>query len=97
MSGTLSYAIGTGRAIVSTPYEYSLEVLSEGRGLIATDASPEALATLIDDVLANPQLKARLEEKALEQGKTMQWPQVGKEYVKILEELLHAKAKRTVF
>lgn len=97
VSGTLSYAIGVGRAIVSTPYEYSLEVLAQGRGLIATEADPKALATLIDDILANPELKAQLEKKALIQGKTMQWPQVGRDYVKILEDLLHVKAERKVF
>jgi len=97
VSGTLSYAIGVGRAIVSTPYEYSLEVLSQGRGLIAADASPKALAALIEDILKDPGLKARLEKSTSKQGETMQWPQVGKEYVKILEDLLYSKAERKVF
>jgi glycosyltransferase involved in cell wall biosynthesis len=52
VSGTLSYAIGCGRAIVSTPYDYSLEVLADGKGLISSEAEPSELAMLIDKVLS---------------------------------------------
>jgi len=97
VSGTLSYAIGCGRAIVSTPYDYALEVLADGRGLVASDAEPEELASLIDKILSNPQLKEQLEKKAGKLGKSMTWPQVGKRYVSILENIMHTKAKREVF
>lgn len=97
VSGTLSYAIGCGRAIVSTPYEYSLEVLSDGKGLIASSADPAELASLIDTILTNPKLKADLEEKASKLGKTMIWPNVGKSYVEVLENILRVKIERKVF
>jgi len=97
VSGALAYAIGCGRAIVSTPYDYSLEVLDNERGLIAPEASPEELASLIDKVLSNPQLKEELERKANKLGKTMAWPQVGKKYVDILENILLTGVERKVF
>lgn len=97
VSGTLSYAIGCGRAIVSTPYDYSLEVLSDGKGLIASAAEPAELASLIDMVLTNPKLKAGLEAKALKLGKTMIWPNVGKSYVEVLENIMRVKIERKVF
>lgn len=97
VSGTLSYAIGCGRAIVSTPYDYALEVLADGRGLIANDADPEELAFLIDRILSNPQLKDQLEKKADKLGKTMTWPQVGKRYVNIIENIMQTEAERKVF
>ncbi|MGI6424533.1 MAG: glycosyltransferase [Tepidanaerobacteraceae bacterium] len=97
VSGALAYAIGCGRAIVSTPYDYSLEVLDNERGLIASEASPGELASLIDKVLSNPQLKEELERKANKLGKTMAWPQVGKKYVDILENILLTGVERKFF
>ncbi|MCG0275295.1 MAG: glycosyltransferase family 4 protein [Thermosediminibacteraceae bacterium] len=94
VSGTLSYAIGCGRAIVSTPYEYSLEMLASGRGLVASDADPEELAQLIEKVLSDPVLKTQLEKKAAKLGKTMTWPQVAKSYLDIIEEILQPNYKR---
>ena len=97
VSGTLSYAIGCGRAIVSTPYDYALEVLAEGRGLVASDADPEELAQLIDKIFSNPKLKERLEQRAGKLGKTMSWPQVGKRYVDIIGNIMQLHAKSEVF
>ena len=54
VSGTLSFAIGCGRAIVSTPYDYSLELLANNRGLVASKADPNELAALIDSILSSP-------------------------------------------
>jgi len=97
VSGALSYAIGCGRAIVSTPYDYALEVLADGRGLIASDADPEELASLIDKILSNPKLKEQLEQKAAKLGRTMTWPQVGKKYVAIINNIMQLSAKSEVF
>lgn len=97
VSGTLSYAIGCGRAVVSTPYDYSMEVLAEGRGLVASESNPEEIAILIDRILSNPRLKALLEKKASKLGKTMQWPEVAKNYVNILQSILQVNAERRVY
>ncbi|MGI6485989.1 MAG: glycosyltransferase family 4 protein [Tepidanaerobacteraceae bacterium] len=97
VSGTLSYAIGCGRAIVSTPYDYSLEVLADGKGLISSEAEPSELAMLIDKVLSEPKLKAGLEAKAAKLGKTMVWPNVGKSYVETVENILNVNVERKVF
>jgi len=97
VSGTLSFAIGCGRAIVSTPYDYALEVLADGRGLIASNADSEELASLIDKILSDPQLKEQLEKNAGKLGKTMTWPQVGKKYVNIIKTILEPKVRSEVF
>jgi polysaccharide biosynthesis protein PslF len=53
-SGTLSYARGCGRAIISTPYVYAAEALAEGRGLLAEFDDPASIARCITLYLAVP-------------------------------------------
>lgn len=96
VSGTLSYAVGCGRAIVSTPYDYALEILADGRGLTASEPKPEELASLIDKILQDPKLQESLEKKAKALGETMTWPQVGQEYVNTIEDILHTRSARKV-
>jgi len=89
VSGTLTYAVGCGRAIVSTPYEYALEILGDGRGLIAQNSDdPKELAFLIEKIINDPALKQSLENKAQELGKKMSWNNVAKLYRSFLEELI---------
>ncbi|MGB4504733.1 MAG: glycosyltransferase family 4 protein [Syntrophaceticus sp.] len=88
VSGTLAYAVGCGRAIVSTPYEYALEILKGRRlGLVAPEASPEALSKLLDEVLSNQDLKMSLEKKAASFGETIKWPNVAARYVDLAREV----------
>jgi glycosyltransferase involved in cell wall biosynthesis len=80
VSGTLSYAMGAGRAIVSTPYIYATELLADGRGLLVPPASPVALAAGINDVLGDDALRARLGARAHAYSRDMIWSAVGAEY-----------------
>lgn len=83
-SGTLAYALGCGRAIVSTPYVYAGEALAEGRGLLAEFENPESIARCVTLYLSNPAFRAETEERALEYGRKMAWPQVGQQYAEAL-------------
>ncbi len=92
ISGTLAFALGCGRAIVSTPYTYALEMLSQGqRGLVAADATPEALAELLDRVLSEPGLKNLLENGAARLGEKIKWPYIAKQYASLAEGVLESK------
>jgi len=92
ISGTLAYALGCGRAIVSTPYLYALEMLSQGqRGLVAVDATTKALAELLDRVLSEPDLKLKLESRAAMLGAKIKWPSIAKQYATLAEGILKSK------
>ena len=88
VSGTLAFAVGCGRAIVSTPYSYAAEVLADGQGLLAAEAEPELLAELIKQILSNPELKSSLMKKAHELGETWNWPNIGKSYTNLINNIL---------
>jgi glycosyltransferase involved in cell wall biosynthesis len=97
VSGTLAYAAGYGRVIVSTPYSYAKEMLSEGRGLLAKFRDSESLANCIEYVFEHPEEKKEMERKTLEIGKTMMWKYVAEEYKDLFENILNQYAKKPVF
>jgi glycosyltransferase involved in cell wall biosynthesis len=91
VSGTMAFAMGCGRAIVSTSYAYAAEVLREGRGLLSLNPEPKELASLIIQILTNEKLKHNLQEKAYELGKTWSWPSVGKQYNLLFRKIVKNK------
>lgn len=88
VSGTLSFAIGCGRAIVSTSYAFASEMLQGGKGLLAENASPDELASLVRKILADKELKSSLQSKALELGQSWSWPNIGKQFTSLFNQLL---------
>jgi polysaccharide biosynthesis protein PslF len=79
-SGTLAYALGCGKAIVSTPYLYAAEALAEGRGLLAEARNAESLGGAIDQLLGNPGLRRYVESQAAGYGQAMAWAVVAAQY-----------------
>lgn len=88
VSGTMAFAMGCGRAIVSTSYAYAEEVLAGGRGLLAQEADPNELAELLNRVLSDEVLKNGLQQQAFELGKQWSWPCVGQQYTELFELIL---------
>jgi glycosyltransferase involved in cell wall biosynthesis len=85
VSGTLSYAMGAGRAIVSTPYTYAAELLADDRGLLVEPHSMTALAAALNRVLADDDLRASLGRRAYSYSRQMVWPAVGAHYRTVFE------------
>ena len=79
-SGALSYAVGAGCAIVSTPYAYAAELLDGGRGLLVPPGSPAAWADAIIGLLENAELRAALGRRAHEHSRAMVWSTVATQY-----------------
>jgi glycosyltransferase involved in cell wall biosynthesis len=89
VSGTLSYAMGAGKAIVSTPYTYAVERLANGRGILAAPGSTDALAAALTTVARDPRLRTALGRRAWEHSRTMVWPEVGAAYRRIFARAAH--------
>ncbi len=79
-SGTLSYAMGVGCAVISTPYWHATELLEEGRGKLFDFNNSEQLSSILIDLLDQPEILHEIQEKAKDYGKNMTWPKTGKKY-----------------
>ncbi len=93
VSGTLSYALGCGRAIISTPYLYARDALADGRGLLVPFRDPPAIAEAILRVLSDVALRAQLQRKAFAFGKLMRWPRVAAAYADLFRQVVGQGAR----
>ncbi len=96
VSGTLAYAVGCGRVVVSTPYRYARELLGNGRGMLAEFSDSDSLASCISNILQNPLLKKDMERKTLAVGQTMTWTKVAGKYAELVSKTIDATLKRGV-
>jgi glycosyltransferase involved in cell wall biosynthesis len=87
-SGTLAYAIGCGKAVVSTPYLYAQELLAHGRGLLVNFRDAPSIVGAICALLDDPEFRKSTEWCAYEFGRQMIWPHVAAEYGHLFSTLL---------
>jgi len=80
-SGTLSYAVGVGTAVLSTPYWHAQELLDDGRGELFDFNNSGQLSNMILELLDAPDKLQELRQNALSYGKMITWPRTGKQYV----------------
>ena len=73
-SGTLSYAVALGKAVVSTPYVHALELLGEDHGVLVPFGDSAAIAREISALLDDPERLAALQGRAYARGRAMIWP-----------------------
>jgi len=87
VSGTLAYAMGLGKAIVSTPYLYAEELLDNRRGFLAPFRDAKAIAGAIDALLDDPWMRRATERRAYRFGRQMTWPHVASAYGRVFREV----------
>jgi len=93
-SGTLAYAMGTGKAIISTPYWYATEMLAEGRGRIVPFRNPDAMAEQIIDVLDNDVDRHAMRKKAYTFTRTAIWKEVARNYLQVFSEVRQNRTRK---
>ncbi|UCE49153.1 MAG: glycosyltransferase [Phycisphaerales bacterium] len=79
-SGTLSFAVGVGKAVVSTPYWAATELLADGRGKLVSFGDSDETARAIIEILKNDSLFYSLRRQAYEYGRSRTWPKTGQKY-----------------
>jgi glycosyltransferase involved in cell wall biosynthesis len=87
-SGTLSYALSTGKAIVTTPFLQAEEVISNGAASECEFKDPGSIAESVNALLRDNQTHQRLGRAAYEYSRAMIWPNVAMSYVNVFYHAL---------
>jgi glycosyltransferase involved in cell wall biosynthesis len=93
-SGTLSYAVGVGKPVVSTPYVHATEILADGHGVLVPFGDVDAFAREIDQLLSSDRDRNRLAERAYARGRTMIWPRLAEATLAETEAAIAAVPRR---
>jgi glycosyltransferase involved in cell wall biosynthesis len=86
-SGALSYAMGAGAAVLSTPYWHARELLAEGRGALFPFGDSATLARTIISVLEAPAELRRVRAQGYDYTRGFTWPRIGSRYLALGETL----------
>ncbi len=86
VSGTLAYAVGTGKAVISTPYRHAVELLDEGRGVLVPFRDSAAIAQQVIELLGNESNRHAMRKRGYQLGRTMTWSRVAEQYLELFVE-----------
>jgi glycosyltransferase involved in cell wall biosynthesis len=81
VSGTLAYAMGAGKAIISTPYWHAAELLNDGRGALVPFENADALAAAAIELLDNDAARQAMRKRAYLYARHMVWNRVARSYM----------------
>jgi glycosyltransferase involved in cell wall biosynthesis len=84
-SGTLAYAFGAGKAVISTPYRHAVELLRDQRGVLVPFADPRAIARELSGLLGDEKRKNAMSDNAYKLGRTMVWSNTARHYMNSFE------------
>jgi glycosyltransferase involved in cell wall biosynthesis len=84
-SGTLAYAFGAGKAVISTPYWHAAELLRDERGVLVPFADPGAIARELSGLLRDAPRRKAMGDRAYKLGRAMVWSSTAGLYMGCFE------------
>src|SRR5207253_5607901 len=93
VSGTLAYALGAGKAIISTPYWHAIELLDDRRGALVPFQNPGAIAHKTVELLDTPAVRHTMRKRAYLFAREMVWKRVAQGY---MESFVRVRSDRMV-
>jgi len=81
VSGTLAYALGAGKAIISTPYWHAVELLGGGRGVLVPFDDSAAIAAASIRLLGDDATRNAMRKRAYLYARTMVWSKAAESYM----------------
>jgi glycosyltransferase involved in cell wall biosynthesis len=94
VSGTFSYGVGVGRAVVSTSFVQSNEVVTRSMGRLVPARDPKAYVRAINELLENRSKLNKLHKKSYSSTRNMLWTNVAKQYIEAIEEITGSSKKK---
>jgi len=88
-SGTVSYAMGCGRVVISTPFLHARDAVIPERGLLVEFRNSKSFTDAIIKVLSNPKLKEKMEKNAYDYTRHMTWSNVAQSYLQVFNKILN--------
>src|ERR1700756_1290968 len=92
VSGTLAYALGAGKAIISTPYWHAIELLDDRRGALVPFENPGAIAQKTIELLDPPAIRHTMRKRGYLFARQMIWKRVAQGY---METFVRVRSDRT--
>ena len=93
-SGTLSYAIGVGKPVVSTPYAHASEILADDHGVLVAAGDSAGFAQAITALFDDDARRDELARRAYARGRTMTWPRLAESAVTLIDAVLRERPQR---
>ena len=93
-SGTLIFAMGTGKAIISTPYWYATEMLADDRGVIVPFKDPDAIAKQIINLLDDDVKRNTIRKNAYTFCRQAIWKEVARKYLEVFRDVQLLRSQR---
>jgi len=87
-SGTLSYAMGCGRIVISTPFLHAKDIITENRGRLVEFQDPESFKNTILKLISNEKLRREMEKNTYHYTRHMTWQNVAMSYGRVFREIL---------
>ncbi|MBK8983737.1 MAG: glycosyltransferase family 4 protein [Ignavibacteria bacterium] len=87
-SGTLSFAVGAGSAVVSTPYWHASELLADGKGVLFDFNNSDELSGVLIELFDKPEKRLKMRKKAYDYGREITHSKTGDKYNTLLEEVV---------
>lgn len=94
-SGTLAYAMTCGKAVISTPYWHAQELLVNGCGRLVEFGNVQGFSDAIGELIADRGKRLSMQRAAYNRGRSMVWPNVGRQYVDTLNEAIASHAEQS--
>ena len=93
-SGTLAYAVGAGKVVVSTPFWHAQEMLADGRGRLFPFGDSDALARNVNELLGNEAEHSAMRQRAYLYGRPMIWKEVAGSYLALAATAVKERSRR---